>query len=280
MNGHPFEPDLFDTELPESAKQIIPGVQSVPTYSSIISGTASTASGTSLAAQQQEELDFYDLFNYNQEKSVRTQTEHVRNHVIGMLEVEPLHFTCHSASDGTKMERLDNAGTSSGSSGAVITSALGSGTTGLGTSVLGSGALGVGGLGTSGLTGTINFGEYLPVPPPLSSLNFPLPPSLGVATGKFSEMTPMMKDKIFQKLKKLVQLKYEKIPAGSDELMPSTPKTTPQVMTPPLTPPNEAWQQVILLVGIYTISNIYMSFFLLPDSMNCMIFIVTKAAKC
>ena len=244
MNGHPFEPDLFDMELPESAKQIIPGVQSMPTYASIVSGTTSVSSGTSLAAQQQEELDFYDLFNYNQEKSVRTQTEHVRNHVIGMLEVEPLHFTCHSASDGTKMERLDTVGISSGSSGAVITSALGSGTTGLGTSVLGSGALGVGGLGTSGLSGTINFGETLPVPPPLGSLNFPLPSSLGTSNLKFLENNSMNKDKIIQKLKKLVQIKYEKNPPGSDELMPSTPKTTPQVMTPPLTPPNEAWQQV------------------------------------
>lgn len=25
----------------------------------------------------------------------------------GLLEVEPLHFTCHAASDGTKMEKLE-----------------------------------------------------------------------------------------------------------------------------------------------------------------------------
>ena len=31
----------------------------------------------------------------------------VLRHVCGLLEVEPLHFSCHSTSDGTRMERMD-----------------------------------------------------------------------------------------------------------------------------------------------------------------------------
>ena len=259
LNGHPFEPDLFDMELPESVKQIIPGVQSAPTYASIISGTSSSNStsshsGNGSATQQQEELDFYDLFNYSQDKSAKTQIEYARNHVLGMLEVEPLHFTCHSASDGTKMERLDSTGTSSGTT--VISSAPGLGTIGLGTSVLGSSGFGTGtgGLGTSGLTGTINFGESLPPPPPISApLSYSLPSAVAAAKHQLQELNsknfPTMKHKIMH----IKQLLHEvgkslpvlqKNPPGSAELMPSTPKTTPQVMTPPLTPPNEAWQQV------------------------------------
>ena len=251
MNGHPFEPDLFDMELPESVKQIIPGVQAMPTYASVVSGTA-TSSTTSSSTQQQEELDFYDLFSYNQEKSTKTQIEHARNHVLGMLEVEPLHFTCHSASDGTKMERLDSSGTSTGTT--VISSAPGIGTSGFGSSLVGSSAFGTSTLGTSGLSGTINFGESLPPPPPISApLSYSLPSAVAAAKHQLQELNtknfPTMKHKIMH----IKQLLHEvgkslpvlqKNPPSSAELMPSTPKTTPQVMTPPLTPPNEAWQQV------------------------------------
>jgi len=29
------------------------------------------------------------------------------HYLNGLLEVEPLHFTCHATSDGTRMERMD-----------------------------------------------------------------------------------------------------------------------------------------------------------------------------
>lgn len=35
--------------------------------------------------------------------------EFLRNHVLGLLEVEPLTFTCHATSDGTRVERTDAA---------------------------------------------------------------------------------------------------------------------------------------------------------------------------
>ena len=37
------------------------------------------------------------------------QVEFLRNHVLGLLEVEPLTFTCHATSDGTRVERTDAA---------------------------------------------------------------------------------------------------------------------------------------------------------------------------
>lgn len=35
--------------------------------------------------------------------------EFLRSHVLGLLEVEPLSFTTHATSDGTRVERLDAA---------------------------------------------------------------------------------------------------------------------------------------------------------------------------
>ena len=36
------------------------------------------------------------------------QSEFLRNHIIGLLEVELLSFTCHAASDGTKLECVNS----------------------------------------------------------------------------------------------------------------------------------------------------------------------------
>lgn len=46
------------------------------------------------------------LFNINT-LTCCPQVEFLRNHVLGLLEVEPLTFTCHATSDGTRVERVD-----------------------------------------------------------------------------------------------------------------------------------------------------------------------------
>lgn len=249
MNGHPFEPDLFDMEIPQAVKQIIPGTQPVSSF--INSMTATNASTTTVVAgsQQQDDLDFYDFFNGPSEKSTKSLMEHARNHVLGMLEVEPLHFTCHSTSDGTKMERLDSMAASSTSS--LIHAGLGP--TGLG----------------GNMSGTINFGEsmpqttYAPTHFP-STLPYSLPQTMAAAK-QLHEQNSKNYQSVKHKIMHIKQMLHEvnknippsvqKTHSGSSELMPSTPKTTPQLMpstpkttpqviTPPLSPPNEAWPQV------------------------------------
>lgn len=241
LNGHPFEPDLFDMELPQAVKQIIPGNQSVYSFTSPMTGNCSSASSCTSGGnlQHQDDLDFYDFFNGPSEKSTKSLMEHARNHVLGMLEVEPLHFTCHSTSDGTKMERLDSTATSGTTS--VINPGLG--TTGLG----------------GNMSGTINFGESVPQTTYSSShltsaLPYNLPQTMAAAAKQLHEQNSKNYQSVKTKIMHIKQMLHEvnknippsvqKTPSGSSELMPSTPKTTPQVMTPPLTPPNEAWQQV------------------------------------
>ena len=248
MNGNPFDCDMFDMELPQAVRQFIPGSQSGSLFCPVSSSSGSNSGGTSTTsqtAQTDEDYDFYDLFSNPPEKSSRSLMECARNHILGMLEVEPLHFTCHSTSDGTKMERLDNTVTVGG------------------TTVINPGGLGTG-LGSSSISGTINFGETMPTTSsPYSHFQMPtmlpytLQQNIAAAKHQLQELStknyPSVKHKIMhikqilQEVGKNFPISSQKTPSGSSEQMPSTPKTTPQVMTPPLTPPNEAWQQVTIL---------------------------------
>ncbi|KAK3576772.1 hypothetical protein CHS0354_014586 [Potamilus streckersoni] len=235
--GHPFEPDLFDMDLPVAMKQC-QTTPSVPaSYASVVSSTVGGTGSSIAACDQQEELDFYDLFIIPSEKSSKAQIEYARNSILGMLEVEPLHFTCHSTSDGTKMEKLDSAGNNSTAAAAAAST----------------------GLNPTGLTGTINFGEGIP-PPQLSQMSgtgmaYSLQSTMASAKHQLQELSmknyPTVKHKIMH-IKQILSEVGKAIPqiakssTASAELVPSTPKTTPQVMTPPLTPPNEAWHQLYL----------------------------------
>lgn len=227
---------MFDMEIPQAVKEIIPGHQ--PSYSSSINSTGATLTSntsSSVAPQPTDDFDFYEFFNTLPEKSTKSLMEYARNHVLGMLEVEPLHFTCHSTSDGTKMERLDSL--SNGTSTAVLN------------------PFGPPGSGTGTMSGTINFHE--PLPPGLLTNLYSVMHSSSMpysfitldgyknyqsASHKIMNITQMLNEVN----KNILPSGQPSVPSGSSELMPSTPKTTPQVMTPPLTPPNEAWQQVSL----------------------------------
>ncbi|XP_069118544.1 baculoviral IAP repeat-containing protein 6-like isoform X2 [Argopecten irradians] len=140
LYGQPFDPDLFDTDLPMALKQTIPVT---PNYATATGGGSTVGNNNNnsvIPTLIADEMDFYDLFNPPSEKSSKAQLEYARSSIFGLLEVEPLHFFCHSTSDGTKMERLDTSATGHSAS-----------------------------LNTSGLSGTINFGEALPSQPPTAS---------------------------------------------------------------------------------------------------------------
>ncbi|XP_062579414.1 baculoviral IAP repeat-containing protein 6-like [Saccostrea cucullata] len=230
LYGHPFDPDLFDIELPLALKHTVPSV-SFSTLSS--SGSNSTTSGNtnnnltapSASSSVTDELDYYDLFNPPSDKSQKVQLEYAKGSLFGLMEVEPLHFTCHSTSDGTKMERMDNNSTSQSTS-----------------------------IGTAGLSGTINFGEGIP---PQATGNIgastlaSLSSSMAVTKQHLHELSsksyPTFKHKIMHIKQILSEVGKSLPPEGkatsSDLLMPPTPKSTPMVITPPLTPPNETFLQ-------------------------------------
>ncbi|XP_064622207.1 baculoviral IAP repeat-containing protein 6-like isoform X2 [Lineus longissimus] len=238
LYGSPEDPDLFDIEPPHNIKpsstvtnsstyaSVVAGVSnSNPTFGS--GGTNTTSNGTS-SNTGKEESDFEDLLTLTAgfEKSQRSGNDQFMRQMVGLLEVEPLHFTCHATSDGTRMERMD-----SGVPGTTVTSTH------------------------SGLSGTINFGEGL-----ASSLSAGAAlASLSTAMASAEQQLQLLQSKQQQLMKLQVQKnKLEQQLAEttntisaptphlafsySSELFPPTPKTTPLFMTPPMTPPNEGMQ--------------------------------------
>uniref|UniRef100_T1IPT5 Dual E2 ubiquitin-conjugating enzyme/E3 ubiquitin-protein ligase BIRC6 n=1 Tax=Strigamia maritima TaxID=126957 RepID=T1IPT5_STRMM len=121
LYGTPFEPELFDIEPTPCLKP-----SSTPiSYASVVSNnnnqtgaSGQTGSGTS----PNEELDLRDLllFSSSSPSANRYLFTYPGQHLRGLLEVEPLHFSCHAASDGTKMEKIESSGGLSGSSGTVL----------------------------------------------------------------------------------------------------------------------------------------------------------------
>ncbi|XP_015597939.1 baculoviral IAP repeat-containing protein 6 isoform X3 [Cephus cinctus] len=106
----PFETELFDMEPP-----MPPKFNSMPvTYATILSGEQSGPSSTSSSSiYSQDAIDLRDLLTLPAHPTsdfiVPSKLKALcANHSMkGLLEVEPLHFTCHAASDGTKMEKID-----------------------------------------------------------------------------------------------------------------------------------------------------------------------------
>lgn len=256
---------MFDADLSDAVKQVIPGAVPVSSLTSALSGTGSAMSGTTsvntgtgtiAAGQPIDDLDFCEFFNSATERSPRNTVEYARNLVLGMLEVEPLHFTCHSTSDGTKMERLDSVGAGAGPS-----------------------MLNAFGLEQTNTIGNlINFGEssgstLTAFNPTHMMPHYPMvtqQPAMAAALAaakqfdQGSKSYSLIKNKVLTHQSTLDNLMsnamfpgaHKYLGSNSTEFMPSTPKTTPQVPTPPLTPPNEAWQQVLIVDGLTSLLSL------------------------
>ncbi|XP_016842826.1 baculoviral IAP repeat-containing protein 6 isoform X2 [Nasonia vitripennis] len=112
LYNSPFETELFDMDPPVSPKS-----SSVPvtnTYSSITAGEQPVTSVTSATSSYtQDAIDLRDLLSLPSHSAgdlivpSKLKALCANNSMKGLLEVEPLHFTCHAASDGTKMEKID-----------------------------------------------------------------------------------------------------------------------------------------------------------------------------
>lgn len=106
LYGTPLEPELFDIEPPPPGK---PSSTQV-TYASVVAGENSTQNvdfHTNYSFYR-EHLDPKDVLSTtNNDMKVRLKNVTPTKMVRGLLETEPLHYTCACASDGTRIERAD-----------------------------------------------------------------------------------------------------------------------------------------------------------------------------
>lgn len=103
--GTPLEPELFDVEPPVPAK-----ASSIPiTYASVVTGDQIQPSPFQAHfVFNNSSIDPKEVFTTpSSETKLRLKSIAPNKHMRGLLETEPLHFACVTASDGTRVERFD-----------------------------------------------------------------------------------------------------------------------------------------------------------------------------
>ncbi|XP_045481363.1 baculoviral IAP repeat-containing protein 6 [Harmonia axyridis] len=106
LYGTPMEPEMFDIEPPPYPK----GSSVSITYASVVGGE-----------QQITSSDFYSIYSFYKEiinpKEVMSTSDNIMKCknissaklFKGLIETEPLHFVCVSASEGTRLDKADEA---------------------------------------------------------------------------------------------------------------------------------------------------------------------------
>ncbi|XP_058690186.1 baculoviral IAP repeat-containing protein 6 isoform X3 [Poecile atricapillus] len=227
LYSSPFDPVLFDLEICGSSCKNI--------YNSSI-------------GVQSDEIDLSDVLSGNGKISSCAAAEGSFTSLTGLLEVEPLHFTCVSTSDGTRIER-DDASTFTVSTFGVTPAVggLSSGTVGEASTALSSAAQ----VALQSLSHAMASAEQqlqvlqekqqqlLKLQQQKAKLEAKLHQTTAAAAAAASAVGPV----------------HNSVPSNTvaapgffihpSDVIPPTPKTTPLFMTPPLTPPNEAVSAVI-----------------------------------
>ncbi|XP_058880863.1 baculoviral IAP repeat-containing protein 6-like isoform X4 [Acipenser ruthenus] len=222
LYSSPFDPVLFDLEVSGS--------------------TCKNAFNSSIGVQS-DEIDLSDVLSGNGKVSSCAAAEGSFTALTGLLEVEPLHFTCVSTSDGTRVERDDAS---------MFT---------------------VSTFGVTPAVGGLSAGAVGEASTALSSAAQVALQSLSHAMVSAEQQLQVLQEKQ-QQLLKLQQQKakleaklhqttsaaaaaasavgpiHNSVPSNPStapgffihpsDVIPPTPKTTPLFMTPPLTPPNES----------------------------------------
>ncbi|XP_061083476.1 baculoviral IAP repeat-containing protein 6 isoform X4 [Conger conger] len=222
LYSSPFDPVLFDLE---------------------VSGSSCKNAFNSSIGVQSDEIDLSDILSGNGKVSSCAAAEGSFTALTGLLEVEPLHFTCVSTSDGTRVERDDAS---------MFT---------------------VSTFGVTPAVGGLSAGSVGEASTALSSAAQVALQSLSHAMVSAEQQLQVLQEKQ-QQLLKLQQQKakleaklhqttsaaaaaasavgpiHNSVPSNPStapgffihpsDVIPPTPKTTPLFMTPPLTPPNEA----------------------------------------
>ncbi|XP_041107829.1 baculoviral IAP repeat-containing protein 6-like isoform X5 [Polyodon spathula] len=222
LYSSPFDPVLFDLE---------------------VSGSTCKNAFNSSVGVQSDEIDLSDVLSGNGKVSSCAAAEGSFTALTGLLEVEPLHFTCVSTSDGTRVERDDAS---------MFT---------------------VSTFGVTPAVGGLSAGAVGEASTALSSAAQVALQSLSHAMVSAEQQLQVLQEKQ-QQLLKLQQQKakleaklhqttsaaaaaasavgpiHNSVPSNPSsapgffihpsDVIPPTPKTTPLFMTPPLTPPNES----------------------------------------
>ncbi|XP_062862910.1 baculoviral IAP repeat-containing protein 6 isoform X2 [Trichomycterus rosablanca] len=214
LYGSPFDPVLFDLEVSGSSCK--------NTYSSI--------------GVQSDEIDLSDILSGNGKVSGCGAAEGSFTSLTGLLEVEPLHFTCVSTSDGTRVERDDASMFTVSTFGVTPTVAgLSGGAVGEASTALSSAAQ----VALQSLSHAMVSAEQQ-----LQVLQEKQQQLL-----KLQQQKAKLEAKLHQTSSVAVQAHGSVVSNSSgapgffihpSDVIPPTPKTTPLFMTPPLTPPNEA----------------------------------------
>jgi baculoviral IAP repeat-containing protein 6 (apollon) len=106
LYGMPFESELFDSELPWVGKN-----SNVSYYNMFMKSSSNAANNTQQSQHHQNQ--FSDLKNFctadtsELKVPIQMRRKSVSNHIKGLLEVEPLHFTCCETSEATRIENMD-----------------------------------------------------------------------------------------------------------------------------------------------------------------------------
>lgn len=106
LYGTPLEPQLFDIEPPPPAKSSSTNV----TYASVVAGESLPSTSADFHANfafNKENLDPKDVLTTSPDSKIKLRNITPSKLFRGLLETEPLHFSCLSASDGTRLERAD-----------------------------------------------------------------------------------------------------------------------------------------------------------------------------
>ncbi|XP_056423373.1 baculoviral IAP repeat-containing protein 6 isoform X3 [Hyla sarda] len=222
LYSSPFDPVLFDLE---------------------VSGSSCKNIYNSSSGLQSDEIDLSDVLLGSGKVNSSTAAEGSFTSLTGLLEVEPLHFTCVSTSDGTRIER-DDASTFTVSTFGVTPAVggLSAGTVGEASTALSSAAQ----VALQSLSHAMASAEQqlqvlqekqqqlLKLQQQKAKLEAKLHQTTAAAAAAASAVGPV----------------HNSVPSNPvaapgffihpSDVIPPTPKTTPLFMTPPLTPPNEA----------------------------------------
>ncbi|XP_018118500.1 baculoviral IAP repeat-containing protein 6 isoform X5 [Xenopus laevis] len=212
LYSSPFDPVLFDLE---------------------VSGSSCKNIYSSSASLQSDEIDLSEVLLGSGKVNSCAAAEGSFTSLTGLLEVEPLHFTCVSTSDGTRIER-DDASTFTVSTFGVTPAVggLSAGTVGEASTALSSAAQ----VALQSLSHAMASAEQQLQK---AKLEAKLHQTTAAAAAAASAVGPV----------------HNSVPSNPvaapgffihpSDVIPPTPKTTPLFMTPPLTPPNEAVSAVI-----------------------------------
>ncbi|XP_069036040.1 baculoviral IAP repeat-containing protein 6 isoform X3 [Lepisosteus oculatus] len=230
LYSSPFDPVLFDLE---------------------VSGSSCKNAFNSSIGVQSDEIDLSDVLSGTGKVSSCAAAEGSFTALTGLLEVEPLHFTCVSTSDGTRVERDDASMFTVSTFGVTPTvGGLSAGTVGEASTALSSAAQ----VALQSLShAMVSAEQQLQVLqekqqqllklqqqqarhpsglPQKAKLEAKLHQTTSAAAAAASAVGPI----------------HNSVPPSTapgffihpSDVIPPTPKTTPLFMTPPLTPPNEA----------------------------------------